>query len=521
MFSVFAGVGALLLAMSGGPAHAILAGVSTNPDTTVQVNPANGYPVWYQDAAGVALEQCNFGIPGDVGFVEDPLCIQAGAAEVSDFVSFEEAFWWAAGASAANAGIDGRLDLAQEAAFATGDPVEGQQIVFARIRIRVDVPTTGTYTVVHPYGTKVYNIAAVGSGNEINDTVDIGGGPLDFVTALGGGIGPFLACVTPAPPAGYLGDFGVPCTVTGSPFDTNVFSITGPGGITATTDQFSISGKLFTGVVPLPSTVDRTTYRCTTTGTCTVDVFAHSTTGATLVAAVPPANPSPVAMTADGAGAFFVSIPVNRNQLPVPVDPVSSPALQVAVTASQQGFTDVTIQRPVVDLVDITKAEYNMSTGIIAIEATSSDALASLNEGEFGQLTDGVLYKDLNGATTVNAPPAQVNIVSNGGGVATKLVTLVDEPEVLSITRKAYVASQKRYILRGTSSAIGTTVTATLSNGTNDGAEIGAATVGTDGVWVINRTVAQGAPERGGATLVDIVSTAGQSKLNKSLAIQP
>jgi hypothetical protein len=226
-------------------------------------------------------------------------------------------------------------------------------------------------------------------------------------------------------------------------------------------------------------------------------------------------------MTANGAGAFFVSIPVDRNQLPVPVDPVNSPALQVAVTASQQGFTDVTIQRPVVDVVDITKAEYNMATGIIAIEATSSDALASLNEGEFGQLTDGVLYKDLNGATTVNAPPAQVNIVSNGGGVATKLVTLVDEPEVLSITRKAYVASQKRYILRGTSSAIGTTVTATLSNGTNDGAEIGAATVGTDGVWVINRTVAQGAPERGGATLVDIVSTAGQSKLNKSLAIQP
>ena len=95
--------------------------------------------------------------------------------------------------------------MALECAFTTGDAVPGEQITFARIRIRIDTPVAGTYTVFYPYGTKTF--AGVPAGlRGINDTFDIGiGAPGDFTGALGGQIGPFLRQVTGAPP-GYLGD---------------------------------------------------------------------------------------------------------------------------------------------------------------------------------------------------------------------------------------------------------------------------------------------------------------------------
>ena len=36
--------------------------------------------------------------------------------------------------------------------------MEGDQISFARIRIRVDVPTAGTYVITHPYGVEVFTV---------------------------------------------------------------------------------------------------------------------------------------------------------------------------------------------------------------------------------------------------------------------------------------------------------------------------------------------------------------------------
>jgi len=477
-------------------------------DGTVQVNAGNLFPVWYQDTAGISLEQCNF--PGGA---PDANCIPGAP---------DEAFWWTSDAAMSGTGVtDALLVLALEAAYATGDPVAGQEIVFGRVRIRADVTATGTYTVTHPFGVKVYNVASVGAGNEINDTVDIGGGAVDFLAVLGSGIGPFLSCVDPAPPVGYLGNFALTCTVTGSPNNTNFFRIVGPGGVVSTTD-FNVSGKLFTGVAPLPLTVDRTGHRCDSSNQCFVEVFAHSTAGAALtVNSVPPGSFTPTPLTTNNAGAFFASVPVAATALPVPVDPVTSPALQVAVTASQAGFTDVTVQKPVADVVDINQAQYNMATGILEILAASSDTRAALTEGEFGQLPGGVLRIDLNGFTAVNFPPAQVVVVSNAGGTSTKLITTVTEREVLALTREDFKTGLKRYLIRGTSDAIGATITAKLSNGSRDGKTIGSVVVGANGTWAINRTVGPGVPARGGATLIDVVSSGGRSLLNRRLNIIP
>ena len=53
--------------------------------------------------------------------------------------------------------------LAIEGAFANGLPQPGDQMVFARTRMRIDIPdTAGQYTVVWPYGKKTFD-AAVGT----------------------------------------------------------------------------------------------------------------------------------------------------------------------------------------------------------------------------------------------------------------------------------------------------------------------------------------------------------------------
>ncbi|RJQ52577.1 MAG: choice-of-anchor D domain-containing protein [Nitrospiraceae bacterium] len=236
------------LLLSALPGHAALNAVSTD------VNPANGFPLWYQDTAGVALEQCNFMV------VPDDPAFNGTAAQNADLNCIageaEEAFWWAAEVAVGPTSADvasSLLVLAIEGAFLTPNPdganQDGQQASFARVRIRIDVNTAGDYTVTHPFGVESFPGVVPGAGFDINMTRDIGGLALDFATTLTGDIGPFLQCLNPAPPAGYLGNFALPCTVTGSPLGTNIFEIVGPTS-TASTDQFNVSGKLFSGLSP-------------------------------------------------------------------------------------------------------------------------------------------------------------------------------------------------------------------------------------------------------------------------------
>jgi hypothetical protein len=213
--------------------YAVLAAVSPN------TNPNNGFPVWYEDEDGTMLQQCNFMlVPPEPGQNTDPNCIPGAG---------NEAFWWAGDTTIINAaqGVDATLLMGVEAAFFTGPNNDGDQITFGRIRIRADLPLPGTYTVTHPFGTRNFVVTAVTNGDEINFTQDIGGGRLNFLPALGTAIGPFLSCVDPAPPAGYLGNYRRRCTVTGSPNGTNFFRITGPS-VNVTQQRFNVSGKLFT-----------------------------------------------------------------------------------------------------------------------------------------------------------------------------------------------------------------------------------------------------------------------------------
>jgi len=233
-------------------------------------------------------------------------------------------------------------------------------------------------------------------------------------------------------------------------------------------------------------------------------------------------------MTSDSTGAFFAQIPVAQTVLPIPpVDPIDNPSLGLSILAQAVGFTDVTLVKPVQDMVEISKAEYNTLTGTIKVAATSTDPRAILTAVAggtvVGQLVGGTANADLNGNAlpSASAPPAQVTVVSNAGASVSKPMTLVSIAETLKVTISSYSTGQKRYRIRGTSNAPGATVTVTLANGANALATIGTAVVGSTGKWIVNISIPQGAPARGGAAKVNINSTGGAQKLNRVLELIP
>ncbi len=213
-----------------------------------------GFPLWYQDANNVAIELC---------LDNNGLCLlelpNPGAPASFPDNFGDEVFYWNAEADINfPGGGSGLIVLALEGNYG-GVP---DQTVFGRVRIILNVPEPGTYTVTHPFGTNVYDVDAVGDGREVFDTSDIGciGVPIGGVSscnnpatgfnlALDSGIGPFLKWdpdVAPAAPAGYLGDPAQPHRVVGG--QNNFFRVQGPSAASsAETDLFSVSGKIFSG----------------------------------------------------------------------------------------------------------------------------------------------------------------------------------------------------------------------------------------------------------------------------------
>jgi hypothetical protein len=396
-------VGGLVLADHPGGSHLVQVG---------PVHPAHGFPIWYKDANGLSAELClearnplcGF-LPGDVPNPDAPLTVPGNFPE--------EAFWMLAG-STMNTRGGGRatLTLALEAAFAGGPVAAGDQMSFGRIRIRVDNPRPGaTYRVIHPYGVNVFT-GVEGGTRGIDFTQDIGSG--DFADALESHIGPFLTWSPPSSaPAGFFGDPNVPHAITGSPFGTNVFRIEGPDigdpgspflcSPPATdciqTALFSLMGKRATlaGVGPL-----RATYSRTVSGG-TLDVFAFSQPAQSIQVRSPGFSTTPMGGSPDGS--YFARIPLGSGPLPTGI---------TLVNLTDEPDTVVSIQP--VDLVSITRAEYDLATRELRIAARSSDEVEPpvLTAEGWGVLTGGSLVR-----TGVSVPPPFITVRSSRGGSAT------------------------------------------------------------------------------------------------------
>jgi len=215
--------------------------------TRVAVSLAN---VWYRDVPdGLKLQLClDTALEVAPGVVVNPCEYEPPAfgAPPSFPGNFgAEAMYWNASTfgtyiSSNGASSSALLVLALEATGANeGALNDGNQAVFNRIRIRIDVPVAGTYRVTHPYGSRDYLVATPGV-RAINQTQDFG---LDiaqnFLVAMrdgqvppafpapsppsinlgiinqdGAGVGPFLL---PANPHGGVFSANDPATFVGGP----------------------------------------------------------------------------------------------------------------------------------------------------------------------------------------------------------------------------------------------------------------------------------------------------------------
>jgi hypothetical protein len=242
-----------LLGLFTTPVYAVLARVGP-----VSVAAGN-YPAFYQDATGLALELC---LP-DPGLERDrALCLHGPedfpngtGATVFPSNFPEENFWWNGTALIdLPSGGRARLVMALEAAFSNGPVAVGDQIVFARHRILVDIPEPGGhYTVTTPIGIQEFDAEPGPRAIFFSDDVgDVCG--TDFSCALNGAVGPFLLPSAtpggdPLPPVviggkTYIADQAVENFVTDGPFG-HIFKIEGPNiggaGINVVqTDQFSL-----------------------------------------------------------------------------------------------------------------------------------------------------------------------------------------------------------------------------------------------------------------------------------------
>lgn len=432
-------------ALAHGVAQAALFAVDPGPYT-----PGNGgFAAWYQDSHGRTLDLCLSkavssrvaGAPGAPSYMCS-LLPAPGVFDDAQPVVFpsnfpDEAFWFTADGAIVDAarGINLSYGAAIEAAFAAEEPVEGDQVSFARIRIRVDVPTAGTYVITHPYGVDVFDIDTPGR-RAINMTRDIGiGAPQTYDGALKGDIGPFLRSVNGPytetnPVTGgaerFVGDPNLNEAVTGSPFNTNYIRIEGPGGIDLRTNDFAISGKLSEVVRPTPLITQRSTYSRKPGESGPVaqqDVFVMAPPAP---ATVTLSNSSPALSLseADSTGNWYVQSPQN---------PVLPHVLQVTADnhLAIASSTPTTLPMTLTDLVVIRRAEYSLSSGQLTLEASTSDETSppvltatSGSGATIGALSgDGAVKALATGISPI--PPATVRVTSSNGGSDTEEVLIV------------------------------------------------------------------------------------------------
>ena len=391
------------------------------------VDPANGYPRWYQDATGLALNLC---VPNAAELASGScLIFAADLPNPSQPVRFpdnflDEHFWYNLNTSVPTAAGKARLIIGLEGAF-PGPILAGTQISFGRVRIVIDVPPPGgTYTITHPYGVETFPNVAPGP-RAIAFTEDIGiNCPVgDFTCALSSRIGPFLrASATPGgaalPPVilpggnTYLADPAIPTAITGSPFpNNNVFKIEGPnvGGAgidMVQTTLFNLMARVYTTPIPSVTVVERATYARDGNG-AKIDLFAQTVPS---VGSAPPnlsfagANIPPTLMKASASGRNFYG----QARL------AQADALPASIVVTNNGDTPPTkFEANLVDEVRVSQADYDADTQVLTISASSSDALMkpALVADGFGVLVNGTLT-----VPGVAAPPPFVRVVSAAGG---------------------------------------------------------------------------------------------------------
>ncbi len=511
-------------------------------------NPVNGYPMWVQDANGLVLELCedtndvtpalsSIGEPG-IPLAPCPACIDPVLdlpdptlpQSFPDNYPDEHFFWLSESIMIESDNSRSIVVMAIEGAFdGLGAVVDGEQIVFARYRIRVDNATPGElYQITYPFGVTYVEAendqggAAISNINFTNDIFLWKGAPLlDPLVSI---MGTFLTSVDPPPPAGqgdppntqtYLADFCGGGTIQGSPFGTNFFSVVGPNaGLELSTGKSSLNqcdpaseamtaafdaydayvianldaaftglarnpsnctfSNIFTGIAK-PATslgvqVDRATYnRDLTAGanSTQINVWASSFEGQNIQLEIPGVV-DPITMCGDGTGKYFAHALFPSSFIP--------PSTVIVTNLSDDPPTSVT--HVLSANLQILSAEVDLAAGTLAITASIADpgtGGGTLSTGG-ADLTVDPLDPTIGTADVTLAfgvcgvvPPSSITIDSGQGGTVTAPTTILGAvPDVLAAAGGTLVVAKgSTATLDGSASiGVGLTYSWVQANGT-------------------------------------------------------
>lgn len=406
-------------------------------------DPVTTLPAWYQDNSNLALQPCldQNGMcllppPFDTGA---PITTTPGTINDSNFPG--ESFYYSADALL---NIEPSLELAKlsfvlEAAFLSG-VLPDAGIVFLRTDLQKmrNLTPNSTYLVTHPYGT--FEFTTDGAG----DTTGGGGVAIRIEDPAGGsenwmppmmksghftGIGPFLRATTGfitrtvgAETHTYIGDPAVGVTVNNGP-NGNIFKIERTltnglpvTGVSWTTDQWFLAGRVFTGPIASDMAFKATYARNVVDGQ--VDVFATALPGAVLTLNGTGIAPAVLTLANPANGKQFTHIPLASSTLPT--------NLTLTNSLDLQGMPPHPVT--LVDEVNITLATYNPVTRDVTVKAASRDKVAdpapTLTATNFAvpnTLTAGTLVKNITGTI----PPETVTVTSSLGGSSTVPLSVV------------------------------------------------------------------------------------------------
>lgn len=437
---------------------------------SLQSTPGNqrpGFPEWYQDTTGLALELMtpksaaelaggwDVILPTDTTFVGTDAAGTVINGEPFPTGWFLEHFYFFARSLIADStGTINDLfilDLALESTFGNGfNVVAGDEVVFSRIRInaRRGAPVAGDYLIQTPYSEHEIKGVRVGDKLRVVEDVGIAPPPAGFALSLHSRVGPFLtASASPggaelplvAGPAGtvHLADPVIFTNVTGSPFGgaRNAFRVfikaAGATSYPATpayqSTLFNLFGRVRTAPIPSRTSVDRVTK--TVNGTdLRLDVFASAES--TLPVRVPPAAPG------------VKRIPVLS--LNIPGSTTGAKATMVSNTPAGSPTTYYWYQHPMA-----TAAAVNGVASVTVSDDLSSVFSAPVRDAVWsnGLATPSVLFTP--NAVSTTAGTLAIKCYSSSGAITAAAPATVYTPGLTSLANVTYVGSSNTLSVPG------------------------------------------------------------------------
>jgi Big-like domain-containing protein len=426
---------------TAGSAHAVL--LDRGPQ-----DPLLTFPLWYRDQNGLALQECLSKTPSpNPGALSLPMCFALNPdplgfpGNVGPEVFYSNVTVKLGKAAAAGAGFSTTYLAALEGAYIPGPiPTHGQEVVFARVRILMNVVVAGTYKVAHPYGVEVFPNVQPGP-RAVFFTADVPVGvPGNFDLALGGRMGPFpqwdfvdptftLDLTNPITRVteSFVGDPNISHTFIGSPFGTNFVRVDGPVGSNLDglgndfiqTPLAAVVGQKYLLPIPTPLSIKRATYSIDPArNVLSVDVWAKSAPANQMI--LTGVGLPSLQMKGDALGNYF-------GHAEMPAAGALPPASVLVTNMTSTPAASVTAG--LFDLVEVPKSTYDTLTSTLTVTATSSDrsapgpAFTLVAPAPVGGLMTAGAYTSVLPAGAV--PPESVTVLSSAGGAATEDVVVL------------------------------------------------------------------------------------------------